>query len=158
MNNFDNYGKRLTKNDWYTDGLLNDTEKYLFCYDVQTDSYIAEKPFFTTGTIEIPKTYDDGNHGTKPVTIIEENFAAGKNLISDVKIPSSIKEIRSGAFNNCGLGKEIFIPSSVQKIGFEAFTNTSEYLKIKCEAPQRPAGWAENWYTGNAKIEWGAKN
>lgn len=158
LNNFDNYGKRLTKNDWYTDGLLNDTEKYLFCYDVQTDSYIAEKPFFTTGTIEIPKTYDDGNHGTKTVTIIEENFAAGKNLISDVKIPSSIKEIRSGAFNNCGLGKEIFIPSSVQKIGFEAFTNTSEYLKIKCEAPQRPAGWAENWYTGNAKIEWGAKN
>jgi len=46
----------------------------------------------------------------------------------------------------------------VKKIGLEAFTNTSEYLKIKCEVPQKPAGWAEDWHTGNAKIEWGAKN
>lgn len=68
------------------------------------------------------------------------------------------KFLRSGAFNACGLGKEIFIPSSVKKIGSEAFTNTSEYLKIKCEVPQKPAGWAEDWHTGNAKIEWGAKN
>lgn len=37
------------------------------------------------------------------------------------------KFLRSGAFNACGLGKEIFIPSSVKKIGSEAFTNTSEY-------------------------------
>lgn len=68
------------------------------------------------------------------------------------------KFLRSGAFNGCGLGKEIFIPSSVQKIGSEAFTNTSEYLKIKCEVPQKTADWAEDWHTGNAKIEWGAKN
>lgn len=41
------------------------------------------------------------------------------------------KFLRSGAFNACGLGKEIFIPSSVKKIGSEAFTNTSEYFKNK---------------------------
>ena len=155
LNNFDNYGKRLNKNDWYTDGLLNDTEKYLFRYDSQTDSYIAKKPFFTTGTIEIPQIYDDGNHGTKNVTIIEENFAAGKNYISGIKIPSSIKEIRSKAFDGCGLGKEIFIPSSVQKLGSQVFTNTSSNLVIKCADTQKSALWQENWYTGNAKIEWG---
>ena len=156
LNNFDNYGKRLNKNDWYTDGLLNDTEKYLFCYDAQTDSYIAKKPFFTTGTIEIPQTYDDGNHGTKTVTIIEENFAAEKSYISGVQIPSSINEIRSKAFTGCGLGKEIFIPSSVQKIGSQAFTDTSSNLVIKCAAIQKTADWQEDWYTGSAKIEWGA--
>lgn len=40
----------------------------------------------------------------------------------------------------------------MKKIGSEAFTNTSEYLKIKCEVPQKPAGWAEDWHTRNAKL------
>lgn len=156
LNNFDNYGNRLEKKDWCTDGLLNDTEKYLFRYNESSDCYIAEKPFFTTGTIELPEKYDDGNHGAKPVAIIAENFAAGKNYMAGAKISTAVKEIRSGAFSGCGLGKEIFIPLNVQKIGANAFSETPENLTIKCAAPQKPSGWNENWHTGSAKIVWNA--
>ena len=156
LNNFDNYGNRLEKKDWYTDGLLNDTEKYLFRYNEAESCYIAEKPFFNTGTIELPETYDDGNHGTKPVAIIAENFAAGKNYMAGLKISSAVKEIKSGAFDLCGLGKEIFIPLNVEKIHGNAFANTPANLIIKCAAPQKPAGWSENWFTGSAKIVWNA--
>lgn len=156
LNNFDNYGNRLEKKDWYTDGLLNDTEKYLFRYNEAENCYTAEKPFFNTGTIELPETYDDGKHGTKPVAIIAENFAAGKNYMAGLKISSAVKEIKSGAFDNCGLGKEIFIPLNVEKIHGNAFANTPANLIIKCAAPQKPDGWSENWFTGSAKIVWNA--
>lgn len=68
------------------------------------------------------------------------------------------KFLRSGAFNGCGLGKEIFIPSSVKKNRPRSLYKHKRIFKNKMRSSAKTAGWAEDWHTGNAKIEWGAKN
>lgn len=158
MNNYDNYGNRLEKSDWFTDGLLNDTDKILFCYDEESDSYEMRKIFFGTGKIEVPDFYDDGNHGKRTVGIIGENCANGKQYISGLELSFNIKEIKSGAFDSCGLGKELFIPASVERIGSLAFGNTKSELTIKCEASEKPDGWKDDWFSGDAKIEWNVQD
>ena len=68
--------------------------------------------------IEIPEIYNG-----KPVTtILERAFEGGAELLEEVIIPSTVKEIRAYAFYGC-MKLEVSIPESVERIGDFAFAN-----------------------------------
>lgn len=62
-------------------------------------------------------------------TIITANFLNGCGMVEKVNLPSTIKEIRSFAFANCRLIKDINI-ENVESIGDEAFLGCLELTNI----------------------------
>lgn len=79
--------------------------------------------------------------------------------LSEIKLPSSLKDIKSYAFNGCNGLEYLLIPASVTNISakiFNALTNPS-FIAF-CQAKSQPAGWATNWNyvndSTNATIIW----
>lgn len=82
--------------------------------------YSPVQDYKPSGDIIIPSTVEF--MGIQfPVTAIGEN-AFENCRVTSVKIPNSIRDIRSYAFKGCSL-KSVDIPSSVMEIGKEAFRN-----------------------------------
>ncbi len=82
--------------------------------------------------------------------------------ITSITIPSSVTKIEVSAFAYCTNLKEIFLPTTVKEIGSGAFYGTPDLI-INCEADEKPIGWDEQWCQvkkviklGAARINWGA--
>ena len=71
---------------------------------------------------------------------------------------SALKSIGDAVFTNAAIS-EITIPESVVSVGELVFNQNSVDLTIRCEVPERPASWDENWSYSlksgvNIKVEW----
>ncbi len=69
------------------------------------------------------------------------------------RIPESVTEIGSLAFDKrCG-AKVIIIPKGVKRIGYGAFAKISDTTGLLCEAKKRPKGWNLNWAISDEMAE-----
>lgn len=102
--------------------------------DERSAAYIYENGGYTVAglgdyavngdyNVVIPETYDDGEHGEAPVKAI--GVSAFENFpLTRLSLPSSLTEIRSRAFYDCGEISEIVIPTGVNSIDVDAFGET----------------------------------
>lgn len=101
------------------DGIFND-----FKYIAYSDHITIMKNLVTNGKLcIIPETIEG-----KPVTGIENN-ACGKSEISELRLPSTVKNIRYCSFYNCNNIEKIVIPSSVRILDRSSFS-TMRMLQI----------------------------
>ena len=75
--------------------------------------------------VVIPSTYNDGEHGLKPVTKIYKYAFKDCQDLTSVNIPNSVTSIGAMAFSGCSSLTSIDIPDSVTSIGDSAFSNCS---------------------------------
>ena len=118
----------LSHCEWFKSGnrLPNDWLKY----DSVTLSYhITKGDSNLSGSIIIPATYDDGNHGELSVTHIDDNAFANSS-IERVVIPTSLTYIGNNAFAGSRLGG-LIIDSSDAYIAESAFSNCTNFKFIK---------------------------
>ena len=82
---------------------------------------------------------------TIPSSVKNINFAAfyGCDGLQSVTIPNSVTSIDDWAFASCVGIKTVTIPSSVTTIGYDAFANCT--ATIYCEVKEVPGGWNRNW-------------
>ena len=76
------------------------------------------------------------------------------------EVPTSVTSISNNAFDNCQSLSAIYIPANVTTMGSDVFLAcNSSYLKVYCEAPSKPEGWADEWnHWNNSKemtVIWG---
>ena len=83
-----------------------------FEYNEPTDSYALTGWSATVEQI-VPSTYDDGVHGTKPVTIIRTEWQFGLDMVTVIRLPETITTIEEQGFSLPSYVKSINIPSSV---------------------------------------------
>lgn len=76
-------------------------------------------------SITVPSIYNG-----KPVTLIGGGVFAGCRLLTEVKLPESIKYIESDAFAYCDSLANITLPDSLIFIGWGAFECDSELVSI----------------------------
>lgn len=117
LNNLDNYGKKYRLEDWIFPDAKDATQKALFEFVPATNSYKVKTNY---NLYTIPASYDDGNHGTLPVTIIGEALYKNKNYIPQCKLSDTIVEIEKEAFMNSGSGFST-LPASLKIIRSKAF-------------------------------------
>jgi len=92
-----------------------------YSYDAGTNSY------FVTGgcgdaTITIPDTYDDGSHGSRPVTKINDSAFTSCTSLVTLIIGNNVTTIGAYAFQYCSnLTSVTFPTSSLTTIGSSAF-------------------------------------
>lgn len=93
------------------------------------------------------------------VKVLKEGTFSYCYDLEKVILPDGLQEIQKRCFTYCGKLSEIFIPLSVTKIGRQAFNlyrnwsyrseaapdPNSVRIKVYCEAPEKPDGWAEDW-------------
>ena len=89
--------------------------------------------------------------------------------ITELKLPSGLQTLGEGAFASCSwlktvnlgdcaelesIGAQVFtnaaiteiaIPAGVVSVGELVFNQNTVDLTIRCEAPEKPEGWDENW-------------
>ena len=73
------------------------------------------------------------------VHTVGEGAFAGRS-IETVTIPSSVTEIKAGAFEDCARLTRVTVPSSVRVLGDEAFRGCSSLKVVDLEAPLRRIG------------------
>ncbi len=76
--------------------------------------------------VAIPETIDG-----KTVTLIGVEAFSRNNSITEVTIPSGVKEIWPDAFENCDNLKKVIIPDTVEEIGYAAFESCDNIFDIK---------------------------
>lgn len=104
-----------------------------FGYDVVEKAYVLYEYKGSDSSVEIPDTYDDGEHGEHNVITIGNDYSDGfKNntTITSVYIPNSIIYIGREAFRDCSGLTSITIPDSVTRIGERAFYGCSGLMNI----------------------------
>ena len=95
-------------------------ETYYYKYDSETKGYAVTglKNFSGKTSIEIPS-----KHKNKKVTKIADDAFNGWDLLTKVKLPSTLKVIGNDAFNGCKSVKKFNVPKNVTEIGDNAFAN-----------------------------------
>ena len=90
------------------------------------------------------------------VTAIEAYTFAECEHLESIRLPGNLRSIGSQAFLACRDLDRILIPRSVETIAADAFL----YCDIDyfyCEAPEKPAGWAESWAEDGLSFSYGTK-
>lgn len=72
--------------------------------------------------------------------VLTKCLTSASGVVDD--IPSTVTEIKSGAFKNCNAITEIIIPSSVKKIGSNAFDSCTSLKKVSILNPSCTIGSA----------------
>ena len=83
-----------------------------FEYDEPTDSY-ALTGWGKSFEQIVPSTYNDGVHGTKPVTTIRAEWRDGLDMVAVVRLPETITTIEEHMFSLPSYVVSVNIPSSV---------------------------------------------
>ena len=78
------------------------------------------------------------------VEVIGENAFCNIQSLSQITIPDSVTTIKDCAFSGCHQLTDIYLPKTITEIGCRAF-HDCPILTVRCEAPERPAGWHEGW-------------
>ncbi len=79
------------------------------------------------------------------VEVIEELAFSGTGL-KEVKLPSNLKQIKSGAFGNCKSLTSIDIPDTVTEISCGAFCNCTNLNSVKLSTAWEICEWNEEAY------------
>ena len=80
-------------------------------------------------------------------------YAGGSYHDVDFTIPSSVKEIASGAFSKCNSLTYLRIDKNVERIQAGAFGNIKD-LHVYCRAKSRPSGWSEKAFPEEISVYW----
>lgn len=119
---------------------LTDTVTMHFENGVFTVSGTGDMPDYNANDEVAPWTYDVFR-GDPTTVIIEEGITSispmafsGYLNISEVSLPSSLREIGDRAFSSCNSLQEITIPDGVEKIGDKVFFNSRSLKKIEIPA------------------------
>ncbi len=134
-------------------------------------SFIGESAFMNCDLHQI--TIPSG------LTAIGRNAFAGNANLVNLTIPSTVKEIGDGAFANCtylstlrieegvqtfGNGvfsgcsylQNVMLPADLTTVGENLFDGCSALKTINVCAPEKPAGWNDNWLGDcTATVNWG---
>lgn len=79
------------------------------------------------------------------VKICENAFSY--HLITEVVLPSTLKEIEKGAFSNCKTLEKVVIPSNVTKMGNGVFNYSTGSVYVSFISNEyRPSDWEYYWY------------
>ena len=93
------------------------------------------------------------------LTVIPDELLINCSSLTSITLPECNVEIGYQAFRGSHQLASIVIPESVTKIDSKAFGTieggTAVMTKLYCEADEKPAGWAENWYTDDLEVTWG---
>ena len=73
--------------------------------------------------------------------------------LETIILPDSLKIIDEWCFSECSSLTSIYISDSVATIENYAFFSCSN-LTIYCEAPSKPSGWLDNWYSSDRPVVW----
>lgn len=85
-------------------------------------------------------------------TIIAKDSFSGAS-ISEIVLPSTLKEIQQGAFAHAENLEKVKIPSNVTTIGWFAFSHNSPTIVIDCtDFTSTPSGWMSNWNYGQTTL------
>lgn len=133
LNNTTVYGKRLNLEEAIFSQINEDSEPGKY-------EYIPDGAYYKlvncNGKQIFPAYYDDGEHGTHPVTVIGNSSCTGDPSGHDggiKKIPETIRTIEDYAFKE-SYAKGIKLPAGLESIGKEAFYNskagTNEWVTI----------------------------
>ena len=117
-----------------------DTSFFEFTYDDTTLSYTVSKSLKATTGAAIPEAYDDGTHGTHPVTAIGTLHFSNPSELVTIVLPSTIKTIESQAFSRCTALCDFVFPSSLEEIGQSAFEGCSSLTTFKAPAALKSLG------------------
>lgn len=91
-------------------------------FDETTSTYFVKKPVDSNVTaISIPLTYNDGTHGSAPVTKIGNSAFYDLETLESITISNNVISIGSYAFNGCTNLKNIVLPSNLINIDNCAF-------------------------------------
>lgn len=94
----------------------------VFCeFDETTSSYMVKSIVDEKTDILIPSTYNDGTHGSAPVTKIGNSAFYDLETLESVIISNNVISIGSYAFNGCTNLKNIVLPSNLINIDNCAF-------------------------------------
>lgn len=76
---------------------------------------------------------------------------------STISIPESVTSIGRAAFVGCDSLTRVVIPKSVETMGMNVFY-ASDFVKIYCEAKDKPDGWDPYWNSEDRPVVWGYTN
>ena len=79
---------------------------------------------------------------------------SGPLHLNEIKLPSTLQIIETGAVISGNYLSKINIPKSVTTVCNNAFV-ASNMLTVYCEAQERPSNWHQLWYTFDIKVKWG---
>jgi hypothetical protein len=112
----------------------NTVENCTVEYDSDSGTYhVVRGPYTNLPTFtsaHIPTYYDDGTHGKRPVTAIEEKAFYLCAYMSTVNIPSTVTTIGMGAFYQCYSLNNVTLPSGLTTIGATAFDDCRALTSI----------------------------
>ncbi len=107
--------------------------EYWFEYDEGSDGYrVVNAGYLIADSIEIPSIYNDGIHGLKPVTKIDDGAFNCCYELGEVVIPSSVTSIGNYAFSSCESLSSVDFGSNsqLQSIGNSAFAYCTSLTSI----------------------------
>lgn len=117
------YCMRAEKSHSYADGICacGDIQGLQYAYNskgyYQISGYTGSLSSFT-----IPQRYNDGTHGTLPISAIDLMASSSNTTITSITIPKSITSISAGAFKQCKNLEQLIVQSD----------NTKYYSENNC--------------------------
>ena len=99
-----------------------------FIYKESTDSYVFNRVTddkFLLNKVEIPKLYNDGEHGLKPVTEVADELFKNREDLTSVIGGGNIITIGNSVCENCVNLTDFGFSPNVVSIGDRAFFNTA---------------------------------
>ena len=126
--------------------------KYLRCqYSSESESYAVIGYKASPSNIEIPEQYNDGIHGSLPVTKVEDYaFYECESLISLI-IPDSVTYIGINAFESCSALKTIKLSDNITSIQPDTFKNCTSLKELSI--PSSVMSIAEGSLFGCSSLE-----
>ena len=82
------------------------------------------------------------------------NMLDNNTEITEVRVPTTIELIETGAFYSAYSLESVYIPASVRVIKQNAFYTGNGYT-IYCEVAEQPDGWEEYWNNTGCDVLWG---
>lgn len=130
---------------------FTDVESFSYCNQLSIISVHDQNPVYKSVnncllTKDGKKLIAGCKSSIIPDTVEEIGQCAfiGRETLTNITIPSSVKIIGDWAFRSCTGLKEVYLSSTVTQVGYRAF-HDCPILTVRCEAPERPAGWHEGW-------------
>lgn len=134
-----------------------------FLYNLETQGYTITDflSSYPPANITLPRYYDDGINGVKPVMGIGDNafsklndkgissviinegvekigkHAFGINTLKNIHLPESLKIIGDFCFSGCSVLEEIYLPKNVEELGEEALKASSSLKNIVVDSENR---------------------